>query len=157
MLNTLEILTKTLPFIHKLFCDQIIFSKQKCCQQFGFSWSRCETEFGVWDTYQESAPGKGREEKQEWAEREIRPQCRLDKALPSSRGPLEQEWPVTVALGRAEMAGSCLPYSVTWWGLPRKCLRLGEAGLCRWGIPWRIWQLVAVRRKRQLTTHFTAR
>ena len=99
----------------------------------------------------------GKEGRRSRNEQKIRLQCRFDKALPSSWGPLEQQWPVTVALGHAEMARSCLPCSVTWWGLPRKCLPLGEAGLCCWGRPWRIWQLVAVRRKCQLTTHFTAR
>ena len=87
-----------------------------------FSWSRCETEFGVGDTCQESAPGKGKEEKQEWTERESKLQCGFNKALASLGewwgGGVALEWqrPVTGALGHAEMAGSCLLYSVTWPG-----------------------------------------
>lgn len=126
---TLKILTKMLP-LSIMGCPVISsFCLSRNAVTVRFSWSRCETEFGVGDTCQESAPGKGKEEKQEWTERESKLQCGFNKVLASLAGGGSG---VIAASHRGP--GSCrngwvLPAflsDVTWWQLPRKCTPLGE-------------------------------
>lgn len=89
---------------------------------------------------------KRREEKQEWAGRKVRLQCRFNKAPVNSRGALEWVWTVKCLWVRQKwLDRDILPCSVTWCGLPRKGIPLGEAILRSWGRPWRIWHLVAIR------------
>lgn len=81
-----------------------------------FFGSRCGTEFGVGDTYQESAPGKGREPKQEWTGRERGLQCGSDTASASSGWRVGGLW--------SDSGRSQGPWVMQKW--------LGPACLVRW-------------------------
>lgn len=107
---TLKILTKMVP-LSVMGCPVInSFSLSRNAVTVWFSWSRCETEFGAGDACQESAPGKGREEKQEWTERESRLQCGFNKAsaslggLWSDSGQSQGPWVMQKWLGPACLA-----------------------------------------------------
>ena len=146
---TLKILTKMVP-LSIMGCPVInSFSLSRNSVTIRFFGSRCGTEFGVGDTYQESAPGKGREQKQEWTERESGLQCGSDTALTGSG------WRVGgsgVIVAGHRGPGSCR----NSWVLPALfgdlVMVAQEMHALGWGR-----SLVAVRERCPLPTLFTAR